>query len=87
MVAFSFARFRKGIWEYQNKDKEIIPLRGNLFFFALEQECREKHSLCIVMVRTNATSRPNIGKAAERLMILGPTAKPAPKRRSTRLAT
>ena len=27
LVAFSFARFRKGIWEYQNKDKEIIPLR------------------------------------------------------------
>ena len=47
-TVFFFAKIRRGIMQkYQNEEKEIIPWIDNLFFFALEQECREKHSLCL----------------------------------------
>jgi hypothetical protein len=42
-LSFFLQQFRRGILQkHQNEEKEIIPWRDNLFFFALEQECRDK---------------------------------------------
>ena len=41
-LSFFLQKFRRGIFQNQNEEKEIIPWRDNLFFFALEQSAERR---------------------------------------------